>query len=87
MGLTYNQVRIWGLLMSCPKKISHAHCPFREIRKRSLRERAEIMMQLTEAEMESILHYCDSCHYYYEVGDIDSLNALEVPEILKSHVH
>ncbi len=79
MGLSNNQVQIWGLFMACPIKAVHEKCPFNAIRKKSLKERGEKLLQLSEAEAEALLSYCSQCLYYHEAGDLAALDKLEMP--------
>jgi len=71
------QIQIWSLFIACPIKISHEKCPFNEVRTKTLKERVERLLQLSEQETESLLNYCNNCLYYHELGDLDAIDHLE----------
>ncbi len=85
MGLSNNQVQLWGLFMACPVKAVHEKCPFNAIRKKPLKERGEKLLQLSEGESEVLLHYCHRCLYFHEAGDLAALDKLEMPLTSVNH--
>ena len=78
MGLTNNQIKLFGISNSCPLKVSHVNCPFNEIRKKSAKEQLREIRYLSEAEASSLIEYHNYCLFYRELGDFKSLRNLKV---------
>ncbi len=60
-GFDEKRILAKGLLGDCPFKISLGNCPLKEIRKKTIRERLDIVNGMLEPALDDILAYHEKC--------------------------